>query len=71
MFDSQEKSSAGKVYALGMARFYGDMSGKKLNAPIVGIVPAPNGKGYWLARRDGGVFAFGSAGFSGSEATSI
>jgi hypothetical protein len=29
-------TSAGKVYAFGDARFYGDMSGKRLNAPIVG-----------------------------------
>jgi hypothetical protein len=60
-------TSAGKVYAFGNARFYGDMSGKRLNTPIVGIIPSPDGKGYWLVGKDGGVFAFGSAGFSGSE----
>ena len=42
------------------------MAGKHLNAPIVGIVAAPNGKGYWLVAKDGGVFAFGSARFHSS-----
>lgn len=26
----------------------------------------PSGNGYWLVARDGGIFAFGGAGFSGS-----
>ena len=29
----------------------------------MGIVAAPDGKGYWLVAKDGGVFAFGSARF--------
>jgi hypothetical protein len=37
-----------------------------LNAPIVGMAAAPNGNGYWLVASDGGIFAFGSAGFYGS-----
>ena len=36
------------------------------NAPIVGIAPSRNGQGYWLVASDGGVFAFGDAGFHGS-----
>ena len=30
------------------------------------MAPAPGGGGYWLVAPDGGVFAFGSAGFYGS-----
>jgi hypothetical protein len=37
-----------------------------LNEPIVGIAANPDGGGYWLAASDGGVFAFGDAGFHGS-----
>jgi len=37
-----------------------------VNAPPVGIARTPSGAGYWLAARDGGVFAFGDAGFFGS-----
>ena len=42
------------------------MGGKPLNSPVVGMAAAPDGKGYWLVASDGGVFAFGSAGFFGS-----
>lgn len=59
-------SSNGTVYAFGGAATYGDMAGKHLNAPIVGIAAAPDGKGYWLVAKDGGVFAFGSARFYNS-----
>jgi hypothetical protein len=34
--------------------------------PIVGMAATPSGRGYWLEARDGGVFAFGDAGFQGS-----
>jgi hypothetical protein len=44
------------------------LGGMKLNQPIVGIAGTPDGKGYWLVAADGGVFAFGSAGFFGSRA---
>ncbi len=30
------------------------------------MAPTPDGKGYWLLGSDGGVFAFGNAGFVGS-----
>jgi hypothetical protein len=36
------------------------------NAPIVGLAAPSEGRGYWQAARDGGVFAFGNAGFYGS-----
>ncbi|HEV7886975.1 MAG TPA: twin-arginine translocation signal domain-containing protein, partial [Acidimicrobiales bacterium] len=35
-------------------------------APVVGMAPAPDGRGYWLVASDGGVFAFGSAEHRGS-----
>ncbi|MGW5649841.1 hypothetical protein [Streptomyces humi] len=31
------------------------------------IDATPDGKGYWLTRQDGGVFAFGDAPFHGSQ----
>ena len=37
-------------------------------ATVVGMAATPSGKGYWLAGSDGGVFAFGDAGFLGSAA---
>ena len=36
------------------------------NAPVVGIAASPDGKGYWEVASDGGIFAFGDAGFYGS-----
>ena len=38
----------------------------RLNKPIVGMAPTPSGGGYWLVASDGGIFAFGNAGFFGS-----
>jgi hypothetical protein len=37
-----------------------------LTAPAVAIAASPNGRGYWVAAADGGVFAFGDAAFHGS-----
>ena len=34
--------------------------------PIVGMAATPDGGGYWLVARDGGVFNYGDAGFFGS-----
>ena len=36
------------------------------SAPVVGVAATPDGKGYWEVASDGGVFAFGDAGFYGS-----
>jgi hypothetical protein len=37
-----------------------------LNKPIVGMAATPSGGGYWMVASDGGIFAFGDAGFFGS-----
>ena len=34
--------------------------------PVVGVAPTPDDRGYWLVASDGGVFAYGDAGFFGS-----
>ena len=39
---------------------------RHLNAPIVGVVPTIDDKGYFMVGSDGGVFAFGDAQFEGS-----
>jgi N-acetylmuramoyl-L-alanine amidase len=36
------------------------------NAPVVAVAATHDGGGYWLAGRDGGIFAYGDAGFFGS-----
>ena len=38
----------------------------ELNSPIVAMVAAATGAGYWLAGADGGVYALGAARFYGS-----
>src|SRR5258705_445402 len=53
------------VFAFGTASFKGSTQGMALNAPIVGMAPTANGKGYWLVANDGGVFGF-NAPFFGS-----
>ena len=45
---------------------YGDMSGKHLNQPVVGMAPTADGQGYYLVAGDGGMFTFGDAHFYGS-----
>jgi hypothetical protein len=56
----------GRVFAFGGAQLYGSMAGKRLKAPITGIVGTTDRRGYWLVAADGGVFSFGDAAFSGS-----
>jgi ribosomal protein L24E len=61
----------GRVYSSSdfsgpIAGHYGDMAGKTLNRPVVGMSPTSSGKGYWLVASDGGIFSFGDARFHGS-----
>jgi Cellulase (glycosyl hydrolase family 5) len=67
----------GGVFSFGNANFYGSVPGiglapagtgapRRLNAPIVGIVPTADQKGYFMVGADGGVFTFGDAKFEGS-----
>ena len=39
----------------------------EVNSPIVGMAATVDGGGYWEVASDGGIFAFGDAGFYGSE----
>jgi hypothetical protein len=71
-------ASDGGIFAFGDSGFYGSIPGlgiapagtpgttKRLNAPIVGMVPSADGGGYFMVGSDGGVFAFGDAKFEGS-----
>ena len=71
-------ASDGGTFAFGDAGFFGSIPGlglhpagsglpNSLNAPIVGMVPAADGQGYFVVASDGGVFAFGpGASFAGS-----
>jgi hypothetical protein len=70
-------ASDGGIFSFGNAGFFGSIpglglgpagstGGKHLNAPIVGMVPSFNGRGYFMVAADGGVFAFGDATFEGS-----
>ena len=68
----------GGTFAFGDAGFYGSIPGlgiapagtpgavRNLAAPIVGIAPSTDGRGYFMVAADGGVFAFGDARFAGS-----
>jgi len=69
--------SDGGVFAFGDAGFYGSIpglglapagatEGRHLDAPMVGVVPSIDDKGYFMVGADGGVFAFGDAQFEGS-----
>jgi hypothetical protein len=59
-------TAEGGVFATGDAHLYGDLRGRHLGAPVVGLASTPTGHGYWLVSADGGVFAFGDASFFGS-----
>jgi hypothetical protein len=70
-------ASDGGVFSFGNAGFYGSVPGiglapaqssspKRLNAPIAGIVPTADQKGYFMVGSDGGVFSFGDGKFEGS-----
>lgn len=59
-------ASDGGVFSFGRAAFHGSTGAIRLAQPIIGLLPTPTGRGYWLAAADGGVFAFGDATFLGS-----
>jgi Pro-kumamolisin, activation domain/Subtilase family len=57
----------GSIPGLHIAPYGTTGPGRHLSAPIVGMVPAADGQGYYLVGSDGGVFAFGpGAKFVGS-----
>ena len=58
----------GHVYGYGRAPSYGDLSHRRLSAPIVAAARTPSGRGYWLVAADGAVFSFGDARYLGSMA---
>ena len=55
----------GWVVVSGSASHVGDARGLALVAPIVDLAPTPTGAGYWLVGSDGGIFAYGDAGYHG------
>jgi hypothetical protein len=57
---------AGGVHPFGAAHSYGNLLGRTLNAPILGMAQTPHKLGYWLVGNDGGIFSFGDAAFYGS-----
>jgi hypothetical protein len=46
--------------------YLGNLGATALAAPIVGMATTPDGGGYWLVGADGGIFAYGDAGYYGS-----
>lgn len=54
------------VFAYGSAPFHGSTGNAKLNEPVVGMARNADGSGYWLASKDGRVYAFGAAASFGS-----
>jgi hypothetical protein len=59
----------GDTYGFGNDSFLtylGNPGFLNLNAPVVSMVPTPDGGGYWMTAGDGGVFAYGDAHFYGS-----
>jgi hypothetical protein len=55
----------GTVHAFGDAASLGSAP-TSTAAPVVGMAPTPDGRGYWLVGADGGVFTFGDARYYGS-----
>jgi hypothetical protein len=55
MTRSQRRPAAGQVLRFGSAGALGDLSGRPLNRPIVGMAATPSGSGYWLVASDGSV----------------
>ena len=66
VFDFGGAPFKGSTYTYGLTGLSGAHA---LAAPIVAIIPTPDGGGYWLVAADGGVFDFGNAKFFGSTYT--
>jgi hypothetical protein len=49
------------VFAFGSARFEGSAATSRLDHPVVGIAPTPDGGGYWLVTSGGLVLPMGDA----------
>jgi hypothetical protein len=65
VFNFGDAGFDGNTYTLGLTGLHG---AHPLNKPVTGIIPTPDGAGYWLTAADGGVFNFGDASFVGSAA---
>jgi hypothetical protein len=59
-------SANGTVTTFGGAGNYGGIEGDTLKMPVGGIAPTPDGRGYWIFTKNGGVYAPGDANFYGS-----
>jgi len=69
-FDAAPAAAADhSVFAYGDAPFHGSTGNVLLNHPVVGMAATPSDNGYWLASREGRVFAFGRAPQAGSLST--
>ena len=52
----------GGIFTFGDAPFYGSLPCRGVKvSDVVGMARTPNGTGYWIARSNGQVFAFGQA----------
>ncbi len=60
---------AGAVAGFGAAENCGGLSDRILPEDVAGMASTPNGGGYWLALKDGAVYAFGDARFHGDLRT--
>jgi hypothetical protein len=60
-------ASDGGIFTYPNNTFYGSTGGIKLNKPMVGMAPTPDGQGYFLVASDGGIFTYGDAQFHGSR----
>ena len=61
----------GGIFSFGDVPFYGSLPGIGVNVTdVVGMAPTPTDKGYWIARSDGAVYAFGDAAKFGSYSPS-
>jgi hypothetical protein len=59
-------TNTGGIFSFGGVPFFGSAGNLALAAPIVDMVPTPDGGGYRMVASDGGIFTFGDAGFEGS-----